>query len=424
MQHNRLLRISCVLGAIALVVAPLTSAFAEEAELAVSSSAWYWKSQESQPVTDPTSGADLVTIEAPNPFCPSTSVGGPPEQSGTCKSGRLPVQVQGGDYDEPEMVSAVAFDFALIPFGSTVQSFEATFLEANDEQSEPVNAEGKELKACLVEQFFGDGEARQYKERPRFTCSSSDPVAKRKPVKIKNEDGETEERFQWTFDLTAYAQDWAEGTSPVAAIMLYPVEPKQSSPQNDANWRVVMVGPAEENGITTSLVYEPAEDEGLVPTDPSGTGGSFDTGTTSTTTDIGSGSTGDFGSGAAPEVSGEEPAGEAGEPVAVEGDQTSAAGGLEPTAGALPGYVWLAILVGLMAFSMVRSVVVEAATGIRPDGVLAQIRQINTERRGVPIERTTGEGSSRLSGVIEGLKRLGGGATGLKDKIPFLKRKG
>ncbi|MFP5297750.1 MAG: hypothetical protein ACLGHL_02025 [Actinomycetota bacterium] len=423
MQYNRLLRISCMLGALALVVAPLTSAFAEEAELAVSSSAWYWKSQKSQPVTDPTSGADVVTIEAPNPFCPSTSAGGPPEQAGTCKSGRLPVQVQGGDYDEPEMISAVAFDFALIPFGSTVKSFEATFLEANDEQSEPMNAEGKQLQACLVEQFFGDGEARQYKEAPRYTCSSSDPIAERKPVKIKNEDGETEERFQWTFDLTEFAQGWAEGTSPVAAIMLYPAEPKEADPQSDSNWRVVMVGPAEENGITTSLVYEPAEEDGLVPTDPTTTtGGGFDTGSTSTT-DFGSGSTDTFGTGTAPEA----PAGEgteATEPVAVEGDQTSAAGALEDTAGSLPGYVWLAILVGLMGFSLVRSVVLEAATGIRPDGVLAQIRQINTERRGAPIAAAQEVGSSRLAGVMEGLKKLGGSTSGLRDKLPFLKRRG
>lgn len=409
---------------IALVIAPITAAFAEEAEPAVSSSAWYWKSQQSQPVTDPTSGADVVTIEAPNPFCPSTSVGGLPEETGTCKSGRLPVQVQGADYEEPEMISAVSFDFALIPFGSTVQSFKATFLEANDEQSEPLNAEGKEIQACLVEQFFGDGEARQYKEAPRFTCSDLDPVAERKAVKIKNAEGATEDRFQWTFDLTDFAQQWVEGTSPVAAVMLYPVEPQGPGPQ-DSVWRVVFEGPASENGVVTSLVYTPGEEEGLIPTDD-GSGIGFDTGGSTSGFDTGSTGSSSIGTGTATGTpTGTAGAAEtAGEPVAVEGDQTSASGPLEPTAGSLPGYVWLAILVGLMGFSLVRSVVIEAATGIRPDGVLAQIRQINTERRGAPIEARAEAGPGRLDSVMEGLKKLGGSVSSVKSKIPFLRKRG
>ena len=61
MSRRAILRISCVLSVAALVVAPMTAAWGEEAEIAVSNYAWYWKSQQSQPVTDPTSGADVVS---------------------------------------------------------------------------------------------------------------------------------------------------------------------------------------------------------------------------------------------------------------------------------------------------------------------------------------------------------------------------
>lgn len=395
-----------------LVVAPLTAANAEEAEIAVSNAAWYWRTQQSQPVTDPTSGADVVTIEAPNPFCPATPAGGAPEQTGACESGRLPIQVRGSEYEEPEMLSLVAFDFALVPIGSTVSDFQVTFLEANDDQSQPANAEGKQLQACLVEQFFGDGEARQYKEIPRHACSDSDPVAERKPVKIKDED-----RFQWTFDLTPYAERWAAGELPVAAIALYPVQPKDPNPATDANWRVVLSGAAVENGITTNLVYEPAEEEGFADpiTDPTVT---TDPGSTSTT--VGSS---DFGTSTptttAPGTGEETAPAEGEQPVAL-GDSTTPTGAT--TAGALPGYVWLGLLVGLMGFSLLKQAVMESAAGVRPDGVLAQIQQINAARRGTTVAAAMSAASGgRLAGVRSGLGRVGSAFTGLASK---LKRKG
>ena len=254
MISGRIRNLACSIGALLIIGALPVSAGAAEAEPAVGSYAWYWETQKSQAVTDPTSGADVATIEAPNPFCPSTSAGGTPEQAGACHPGRLPVEVQGGDYETPDKLSAVAFDLALVPIDSTVSKFEVTFLEATDNQSQPQNAEGKQLQACYIEEFFGDGDARQYKEVPRYECTKSDPVAKRKAVKIKTKDGKVD-RFQYTFDLTAFAKKWVEG-APVAGIMLSPVEPKEASPTTDTNWRVVLDGPAEENGIVASITYK------------------------------------------------------------------------------------------------------------------------------------------------------------------------
>lgn len=423
MGKRGLLRTLSITGIVALVAAPFAlPAQADTTEVLVSNSAWYWETQKSQPITDPTSGADLVTIEAPNPFCPSTSAGGPPEQSGACKAGRLPVEVQNSDYETPDKISAVSFDFALIPIGSEVQSFTATFLEADDPQSEPFNAEDKQLQACLVEQFFGDGDGRQYKEAPRYNCEPSDPIAKRKTIKVKDEEGNKVERFAWTFDLTSHAQMWAEGEVPVAAIMLFPVKPKNVDPSTDSNWRVVMSGAQEDNGVSTKLVYTPAELAPLPGTDDAlGGDTGFDTGSTSSGFDTGGS---DFGSGTSGSTevpdSGAEESGDTGEPVvAAEGDPASE---VLPTAGGLPGYVWLALLIGLIGFSFVRQVVLESATGVRPDGVLAQIRKINSDRRGVAIDEMTSSAGAGPS-VIEGLKGLGGKASGLLSKLPF-KRKG
>ena len=402
-------------------------ALAAQAEPFVSTTAWYWEQQQSQKVTDPTSGAEVATLELANPFCPTIpgGLGSPPGDS--CRVGRLPIEVIGNDYETPDKISAVAFDLSLIPLGSPVKKFTATFLEANDPQSQPVNAEGKALKACAIEQFFGEGDARQYKEAPKHTCTDLDPVAKRKPVKVKNADGEEEERFQYTFDLTTFAQTWVESGAPVTGVMLYPAKPKEDAQgPDDADWRVVLTGPAEENGIVTNIVYTPAETPVLGGGDlggdlggdtgfDSGSTGGFDTGSTG----FDSGSTSGGTVGGTPATTGGETPEATEDPLATPGTEL-AGDQLSPTAGGLPGYVWLALLAGMIGFSLVRSIVLEQAAGIRPDGVLAQIRRLNIDKRGAAL--TAGPTTSRFSGVTEKLKGLGARATSLSDKLPF-KRK-
>jgi hypothetical protein len=400
-------------------------ALAAQAEPFVSTTAWYWEQQQSQKVTDPTSGAEVATLELANPFCPTVpgGLGSPPGDS--CRVGRLPIEVIANDYEEPDKISAVAFDLSLIPLGSTVKKFTATFLEANDPQSQPVNPEDKMLQACVIEQFFGEGDARQYKEAPRHTCTDLDPIAQRKEAKVKNADGEEEDRFTYTFDLTTFAQTWVEGASPVTGVMLYPAKPKEDAQgPEDADWRVVLAGPAEENGVVTNLIYTPGE----VPTFGGDLGGDlggsdlggdsgFDTG--STGFDTGTTSGGTVGGTTATDPAAETPEG-AGDPVAAPGTEL-AGDELTPTAGGLPGYVWLALLAGMIGFSLVRSIVLEQAAGIRPDGVLAQIRKLNIDKRGAALV-AGGASGSRFGGVISGLKGLAGKATSLSDKLPF-KRK-
>lgn len=424
MTSRTLKRTIGTLGVLALLVLPGASALSAEAEPAVSNTAWYWESQQSQKVTDPTSGADVATIEAPNPFCPSTSLGGPPEEAGSCKEGRLPIEVQNSDYETPDKISAVAFDLSLVPLGSEVKKFTVKFLEANDEQSEPINGDGKKLQACFVQEFFGPGEARQYKEAPKFECSDADPIAERKEVQVKNEDGEEEDRFQYTFDLTTYAVRWIEEGKLQSSIMLFPVQPEEAEfdGASDSNWRVVLTGSGEANGVITDLRFTPGElpdFDGLGDLDTGGFGdtGSFGTGDTGS---FGTGDTGSF-SGDAEEApaTGDAPAEE--EPSIL--DELAAEETSGTTEGGLPGYVWLAVLAGLIGFSLVRQVVLEQTAGIRPDGVLAQIRRLNADRRGTGIEAAAVEGPGRLDDVMKGLRELGGKTSGFLSnlKIPFRK---
>ncbi len=413
-------------GVIAATLIPSLSAFADKAEPAVLARAWYWEQQRSQKVPNP-SGGDAATLELTNPFCPQPAPG-TGAIPGTCREGRLPIQVLGGDYETPDMISAISFDSFAFPLGATVKNFTLTMREADDEQSEPFNADGKLIQACLVTEFFGDGEAREYKERPKFKCSKSDSVAKRKTIKPKKA-GDPEIRV-WTWDLTDFAQSWTEETPPVAGVMLFPKKGKGSEPGDNNEWRVVFDGPQEKGGVVTSLTFEPPPPPTTIPTTTIPTVTTLApettvppaTGTSGTETFT---PPGDSGAPAGGSVSADPPTGGDTE---VPDDTTPAepvSAGAEPIADeqplppieSFPGYVWLALLAGAFGFSLVRRAVVESATGVRPDGVLAQIRQINAERRGA--QPATASGASALGAFFS---NIGSKTKSLTSKLPFRKK--
>ena len=98
---------------------------------------------------------------------------------------------------------------------------------------------------------------------------------------------------------------------------------------------------------------------------------------------------------------------------------TVAVGGAETTSQGLPLYVWLAVAAGIALWVVFRSVILESAKGIRPDGVLAQIHQINAQRAGVETAETSG-GPSAISSFFGGIKS---GTASLFEKLK-LTRKG
>lgn len=391
----------------------------QRAEPALLNLAWWWKQAQTEEINV---GGNVIVVGTSSPFCPGAG-NGLGASPGTCAEGKIPVEIVGGEYDQPDKLSALGFDLSYLTPGSTVTKFEVTLLEAEAgcyddngdgqctpgnpnspgdhvEQTDPVNIAGKKVQACLLPDIFGDVEAAKYSEVPRYQCSATDPVAKRKEIKAVDKDDTDGMDHIWTFDLTPFAQQWAEAFTVSTSIMLVGAKPKETNSQD--SWRVVFAGPKVAKGIQTELVYEPGEvDDGF--TDPGATT-TTDTGTGITTTtggitDFGSGST-DFGSGTDTGATGGVPAPGA-SPSAAPGTEGLASGTV-PVGSGTPWYVWLALLAGLMGFAMVRQVVIESATGIRPDGVLAKIHALNADRRGVATDAATVSSAgigARLSGI-------------------------
>ena len=394
---------------VALVATP---AAAESADVIISTTSWYWEEAQKQEIKDPQ--GNTVTVETPSPFCPGPGSGlGNP--SNTCAQGRLPIEIRRGDYETPNKLSAVAFDLSLVPVGSEVHSFTATFREAKAgcyetdgkvdqdprddqcEETDPVNVGKHQLQACLVNSYFGEGDAREYREVTNYTCSDTDPVAKRKEVKSEK-DGPGSD-FYWTFDLTSFAKDWVKSFSTNTSIMITGVPLNKDDTET---WRVVLAGPKFENGFVGEIKFTPGEIDEIPPPVPPGT----PPGTTTTTTggeSFTSGGTSGFDTSGSSGGTGGEigPGSSSGGGAPAEEAPVLATEGAEDVPQGFPGYVWLAIVAGIVGFSLVRSVVLESASGIRPDGVLATIHRINADRAAPALEGTSaGSFSAGLKTVL------------------------
>jgi len=439
---DRRLALIISIGLIAgLTLMPVAAGAAQQtAEPAMLNMSWWWEDYQG---TEQDIQGNKILIETPSPFCPTTpgSTGAVP---GACAEGRIPIEIRGGDYETPVMLSGVGFDLSYLTPGSTVTSFTVTFLEAEPgcydqdgdgdirpdeaggdhcEQTGPQNIDGKKLQACLLTEIIGDAEARPYAEVPRYTCSDSDPVAERKevPAVLEDKDDPSEDADEidhvWTFDLTPFAQQWAEAFTVSTAIMITGNKPADADTGPQDSWRVVLAGPKTFKGIRTKLVYEPAPLTGFPP--PPGTTGTG-TGTTTggfTTGGTGSGSfgVGSSGSGTgATDTSGTAPQPGA-SPSAAPGDAALAGDELEPQG--MPGYVALALLAGLIGFIMVRQVVIESTSGIRPDGVLAKIHALNAERRGEDVHELADTG-----GIGVALASIGRTLSSPFKKLPFFRK--
>ncbi len=412
-------------------------AHGDEAEPSIITLAWYWETQQNESVTTPVGD---IAIELPNPFCPGLAgLGGSGVVGELCVSNRLPIEVVNGDYETPDKVSAVTFDMSVVPPGSTVTDFTVTFLEAEAgcresgdtqtgqqcEQTEPQNVEGRELQACLVTQIFGDGEARPYSELPKFECTDTDPVATRKEIEndAKSDPTDPDADHIWKFDLTSFAAEWAQEFSVVTSIMLRPKAPEQD-PEPTDSWRVVMAGPKYPEGVKTSVEFEPPKTTASPP--PGGIGPGVDTGGGpsngfdpgggfETTTGPGPGTTGDT-----PTTdTGEEP---------VDTGGTAETGAALPEVETMPSYLWLGLLAGLIGFFLLRSILFERSTGIRPGGVLSQIHQLNAGRRGSAAVAAASPGALAVVGrgmstVGRALKVPATKVGSLAKKIPFFGRR-
>lgn len=402
----------------------------EKAEPTILAVAWWWKQAQNEEIDVQ---GNKVAVDTPNPFCPGLP-GGLGAVPGTCAPYRFPVEIVGGDYDEPNMLSGLGFDMSYLVPGSKVKSFKVELLEAEpgcyddngDGLIDPVGADhcedtapagpidDRKVRACLIPQIIADAEARPYVELPPYDCPQDAPTAKRKEIEAVDEGDTDGIDHVWIFDLTEYARSWAESFTAATNIMITG-DPKSGTGSPDDTWQVVFAGPKAEKGIETKLVYEPGEfDFGSLP--PSGGGVGSSTGGFSPSgagTSFGSSTTSGFGA-----TTGS----------SVDSTSSGASGSSAPSPAPSPGlelagedlrplgtpwYVWLALLAGLIGFSLVRQVVIESTSGIRPNGVLARIHSMNAARRGEDVEAQS-QGAAPLRGLADGLRKL-------RSKLPFVR---
>jgi hypothetical protein len=386
-----------VLAAVSLCMALAGPAIAVEKKVnfvpGTDISSWYWERQMDEEVTTPITLPPPVPpasqrVRLPNPQRPDT----------------LPVALNNG---ASERMAAIRFDLTAedrgVVDGSKIKKALLFIEESQDRNEQPqVSPEAAKIQACRILDFLPQGEEERYKDAPKIDdkdcAEGTREVSSGAPT-------------VWTFDLSKLAEVWGKRSYDNNGVMLVPVlEPGKT-------WQVNLKVPRKENPAEEGDQYEltkgravlhidfipgepleipevPAPEEPTTP--PASSGGTStipSSGTTSGTSPVISPSTDLTGTG---EVAGTEPA-----PA-----PTEQAGFAVPQEQGprMPAYVWLAIPLGLLALSAVRSVILEPVGGPRPDGVIAAIRRRNAERRGTTLSQRTGF----LSGATGGLRRGAG----------------
>jgi hypothetical protein len=358
-------------------------------------SSWYWERQVDEEVTTP--------IALPPPAPPASQRVRLPSPQ---RPDTLPVALNQGN---PERMSAIRFDLLErgVTDGSQIKKLILFIEESTDRNEHPqVSPEQAKIKACLILDYLPQGENERFKDAPKF--DDADCVD-------GTRDAPAGSAAVWTFDLTKLADVWGKRSFDNNGVMLIPTV------EAGKTWQVNLKVPQKEataqegdqyeltkNRAFITIDFIPGEPLKIAPlTTPTDT-------TTSTAPSTG-GSTGSIpssfgGASGSPLVS---PSTDLAGTGAASGETAPAPVPTEQAGFAvpqeqgprMPAYVWLAIPLGLLALSAVRSVILEPVGGPRPDGVIAAIRRRNAERRGGVL----GERTGFLAGVAGGLRRRAGG---------------
>ena len=356
-------------------------------------SSWYWERQQDQEVTTPPG----VTLPAPVPPVSQRVRGPHPYRPDT-----LPVTHTQG---KPERKSAIKFDLFErgVTEGSKIKKLLLFIEESPQGEREPpqVRPETAKIQACRILDFLSQGENEEFADAPKIDdkdCADGtrEVVAGAAAV--------------WTFDLTKMADAWAKNPFENYGVMLQGTgtdswEVHLKVPRKDT--------PAEEgdqyelskNRAFISIDYIPGEPIELeVPEVPAAPPAPSGSGTSTVPSSSGFSPSGSPVIPPSTDFTGEDiPT----TPAAAPAPPTEQAGFLPPETGPrMPAYVWLAIPLGLLALSAVRSVVLEPVGGPRPDGVISAIRRRNAERRGGTVSGRQGVLARMSTGMKRGVSSL------------------
>jgi hypothetical protein len=291
--------------------------------------------------------------------------------------------------------------------GSKIKEFILYVEESVDRNEQPqTSPETAKIQACQILEFLPQGEEERYEDAPKYddkNCVEGTRDAQATPPAV------------WTFDLTKIAQDWGKRSYDNNGVMLVPVL------ESGKTWQVNLKVPRKEAPSEEGNQYELTKNFAFATVDfipgepleipelPSSGGTTTTPPSTSGTSTIPSSS--GLSSSGSPIIS---PSTNLGGTSDIPGADTVAPPvpseqaaftpplDQEPT---MPAYVWLAIPLGLLALSAVRSVILEPVGGPRPDGVIAAIRRRNAERRG----DTLGTGQGGILAMMTGGVRRGAG---------------
>jgi hypothetical protein len=365
-------------------------------------SAWYWNRQVDQEATTPVGlppPAPPVSqrVRLPNPQRPDT----------------LPVAVFEAQH---EKMAAIKFDLTErgVTPGSQIQKLTLRIEESIDHNEQPsYKPETAKLQACRVGDVLSPGENEQFTDRPQYSETDCAEGAREAPP--------APAAPFWTFDLSEIAIPWGQDPYGNNGVMVLGVLQGGGSSET---WQVNMKIPARDNASTANVdEYEQTKGRAtlslaFVPGEPAG---GVDPGDAGTSTSPSTGTTGVPSSGVAPST---DLAGAGGFPAgggttsptnAPPAPPTAPVAQVAPPQPRVPSFVWLLIPVGLLALSVVRSVVLEPVAGPRPDGAIAAILRRNAERRGGPL-RVTGDPFARVAGAVVATGRAIRGAAAVTGR--------
>ncbi|MGH2711144.1 MAG: hypothetical protein ACRDH9_08080 [Actinomycetota bacterium] len=357
-------------------------------------SSWYWERQVDEEVTTP------VTLPPPLPAASQRARLPNPQRPDT-----IPVALNNG---ASERMSAIRFDLVAedrgVIEGSKIKKALLFVEESLDRNEQPqVSPEAAKIQACQILDFLPQGEEERYKDAPKY-----DDKACADGTRETSSGAPT----VWTFDLTKIAQEWGKNPFDNNGVMLVPVlEPGKTW---QVNLKVPRKDAAAEEGdqyeltksrTVLSIDFIPGEPP-EIPEAPSTDSTTTTPPSTSTgTSSIPSSGLGSTGTSPVISPSTDLTGADAGATAPAVAPTEQAGLALPQEQGPrMPAYVWLAIPLGLLALSAVRSVVLEPVGGPRPDGVIAAIRRRNAERRGASL----GGRTRVLSGVSGGFRRGAG----------------